>query len=76
MRRAVISILILFLSFSAQAESLQLQLSKFGSLGPNGLAMDSDGFENFSGDLGLTLHPRFAGQIASWHYKHIPTRMY
>ena len=61
MIRLAISVLVMLFSVGVHAEGLQIQLSKFGSIGPNGLAMDTDGFENFSGDLGLTLHPRFAG---------------
>ena len=53
------------LSTSAHAES-RISLSSFGSFSEDGaLQMDTTGWENFSADLALVVHPKFGGPAAT-----------
>jgi hypothetical protein len=57
--------LIALFSSSAHAES-QISLSNFGSFSDEGaLQMDTNGWENFSADLALVVHPKFGGPAAT-----------
>jgi hypothetical protein len=50
---------------AARGEGYDFDLSRFGSVQSGVLQGDQAGFENFAGDLGLALHPKFAGPASS-----------
>lgn len=68
LRSAALAVAMLALAPTAQAsERYDFQLSRFGTLDPTQptATLDGSGFEAFSKDLGLAMHPRFAGPAST-----------